>query len=54
MANKVAPKKTKKEMEADKRSRLLKIILAAVLVVIMIIVPLATLFNPTPLHHGYD
>lgn len=51
MASKAAPKKTKKEIEADKRSRLLKIVLAAVLVLIMIIVPLATLFNPTPLHN---
>lgn len=50
MASKAAPKKTKKEIEADKRSRLLKIVLATVLVLIMIIVPLATLFNPSPLH----
>jgi hypothetical protein len=50
MASKAAPKKTKKEIEADKRSRLLKIILATVLVLIMIIVPLATLFNPSSLH----
>jgi hypothetical protein len=51
MASKAAPKKTKKEMEADKRSRLMKIILATVLVLIMIIVPLATLFNPSSLHN---
>ena len=54
MANKGAVKKTKKELEADKRSRMLKIILAAVLVLIMIIVPLATLFNPTSLHNVND
>jgi hypothetical protein len=50
MANKAAVKKTKKELEEERKSRWLKIILATVLVLIMIIVPLATLFNPTPLH----
>jgi hypothetical protein len=54
MANKGAVKKTKKELDAEKKSRMLKIILAAVLVLIMIIVPLATLFNPTSLHNVND
>jgi hypothetical protein len=50
MANKVVPKKTKKEIEEAKKRRWMVILLAVLMVGIMIIVPLAILFNPTPLH----
>jgi hypothetical protein len=52
MANKVVPKKTKKELDEAKKRRLMIILLAVLMVGTMIIVPLAVLFNPTPLHQA--
>jgi hypothetical protein len=50
MANKVVPKKTKKELDEAKKRRWMMILLAVLMVGTMIIVPLAVLFNPTQLH----
>jgi hypothetical protein len=52
MANKVAPKQTKKELEDAKKRRMMIILMAVLMVGTMIIVPLAVLFNPTPLHQA--
>jgi hypothetical protein len=52
MANKVAPRKTQKELDEAKRRRLMIILMAVLMVGTMIIVPLAVLFNPTPLHEA--
>jgi hypothetical protein len=52
MADKVVPKKTKKELDEAKKRRWMVILLAVLMVGTMIIVPLAVLFNPTPLHEA--
>ncbi len=52
MADKVAPRKTQKELDDAKKRRLMIILMAVLMVGTMIIVPLAILFNPTPLHEA--
>ncbi len=47
MANKAAPKRTKKELEEAKKRRWMVIIMAVLMAGIMLIVPLELLFNPT-------
>jgi hypothetical protein len=43
---------TKKEQEEAKKRKLMIIIFAVIMIGIMVIVPLATLFNPTSLHNA--
>ncbi|OPY30734.1 MAG: hypothetical protein A4E28_00155 [Methanocella sp. PtaU1.Bin125] len=52
MANKPAGKKTAKEIKQEKNNRLMIILLAIFLVGTMVLVPLAVLFNPSPIQGG--